>query len=65
MGHSSDPGDGENHFPGDPDTEKQNNKVHHLDRISSLSHYFDNIQKPDLYVEQNPRLEVLWKVNRF
>lgn len=44
MGHSSDPGDGENHFPNDPDTKKKkktSNKVHHLDHISSLSHYFE------------------------
>jgi len=41
MGHSSDPGDGENHFPNDPNTQKKpDSEVHHLDRISSMSHYF-------------------------
>lgn len=63
MGHCSDPGDGENHFPNDPDTKNTDNKVHHLDHINSLSHYFEqkkkeNIQKLDLYLEQNPRLKV-------
>lgn len=70
MGHCSDPGDGENHFPNDPDTKNTDNKVHHLDHINSLSHYFEQKKK-----RKHPKTgsvfgaesetEGLWRVNRF
>lgn len=47
-------------IPAPKKKKKTDNKVHHLDYISSLSHYFEEGKKKlDAYLEQDPRLEVL------
>lgn len=56
MGHSSDRGEGENHFPNDPDTKKQTTKCIIWTTLAVCLILFRK-KKIDLYLEQNPRLE--------